>query len=128
MAENLSKGTAPVLLVVMPTYPPAHSGGGLRIHRQYLRIQHRLNLQVKVLSSAGRGIPAGESVLDGITAFRLPDGGFFTDFVQIGWFLLRNRPAVIHCAGDTAFNYIAAVWALFLHIPLIKEPIPPQYN
>jgi glycosyltransferase involved in cell wall biosynthesis len=119
--NQLSRGLRQSLLVVMPTYPPAHSGGGLRIHRQYLRIQNRLNLPVKVLSSSGRGIPAGESALDGVTVFRLPEGGALTDFMRIGRFLLCHRPAAVHCAGDTAFNYIAAVWALFLRIPLIKE-------
>jgi len=42
-------------------------------------------------------------------------------FLRTGLFLLRNRPALIHCAGDTVFNYAVCVWAWMLRIPLVKE-------
>lgn len=113
--------SAAPLLVVMPTYPPAHSGGGLRIHRQTLRLRSRLDFPVRVLSAAGRGLPPGLAVQDDVPVFRITDRGFLRMFFRMGAFLTGHRPAVIHSAGDTVFNYSAGIWAWLLRIPLIKE-------
>ncbi len=108
-------------LVVMAAYPPAHSGGGLRIHRQILRIRSRLNRPVQVLSAAGRGLSPGASVSDEIPVLRISDRGALRMFFRMGAVLVARRPAVIHSAGDTVFNYAACIWAWLLRIPLIKE-------
>ena len=117
------RGCAPIapLLVVMPTYPPAHSGGGLRIHRQMRRLRHRIPFPVQVLSAAGRGLSAGQTVQDEIPVFRIGTRRSLGMFFRMGVYLVRHRPAMIHSAGDTLFNYSAGIWAWMLHIPLIKE-------
>jgi glycosyltransferase involved in cell wall biosynthesis len=109
------------LMVVVPMYPPVHSGGGLRIHRQYVRIRDRLGVPLRVLSAAGRGVPPGVLEEDGILVFRMKSKPFLFLFLQMGLRFWMDRPAALHCAGDTPFNYAAALWALLLRIPLIKE-------
>ncbi len=77
------------------------------------------------MARAGRGVPAGRRVHDGVVTHRTrgPDR-FVSQFVEVGRAVLTSGPHrldAIHALGQSMVAYAAATWARLLGIPLVRE-------
>lgn len=113
------------LLLVAPVFPPSHGGGGLRIFRMYQKVGESLDLDIVVVTEAGRHYQPGWSDHDGWPVFALPaDPGFFEIARALPRFLSgagKRHFSAMHLLGNTTSTRWIGLLGLIARIPLIVE-------
>jgi len=113
------------VLVCVGSYPPDYGGGGLRLHNLYTRLMTTEPLRVTVLSTSGRGAPAGWDETEGVEVYRIgPTTGKIACFSEILTFFLRydtDSVDLVHAAGSSVPIISCCICARWLGMRVLRE-------
>lgn len=113
------------VLVAVGNFPPSHGGGGLRAYRMYKEAGEFFQIDLAALTNQGPEENEKDRVFDGIRVYTINgESHFLIIFLKLAKIFItcRKKPFdLVHAMGFSKVANAAAVWALLLRIPLIRE-------
>jgi glycosyltransferase involved in cell wall biosynthesis len=113
------------VLLAIGSYPPIHSGSGLRAHRTYKEVMELIPVEMTALASSGRTCRPGWRNHEGVGVYELePCRNWLHCAYRFLRFLRQNRHRgydLIHTMGQSDITRGVGLVALLLGTPLICE-------